>query len=481
MRKFHSYGPVDREEHFCVGREELVHRCREQLVGNPEKSGHYFTIWAPRQTGKTWLMRQVEMELEIRCKERFSIHSLSFGNLRGMRHEPPGAVDIPAPFSDVLEAGLPGNPLVKTWKYFSYLFSRDKGLWRKPLILMIDEVDMAPPDLLDLIVGRFREMYLNRRGYPLHGLALIGVRAVLGVESDRGSPFNVQKSLHVPNFTMEEVTELFRQYESESGQTIAPGVARQVFEATGGQPGQVGWFGELLTETYNPGAPDPIDLSTIRDAYEAACFREWNNTVLNWVKKARGPYVQYVMDLFEKSDMPFSIYAEWCNYLYLNGVIQEKAETDRTGRTRYVCRFSSPFVQTCLFHALTLDLVGDRFPILPLAPLDTLADVFDNPELDLVALLERYAAYLKRLKAKDIDPWREMPRRSDLRLIEVVGHFHLYAWLKTVLEDVCVVSPEFPTGNGRVDLHLRCADKSGIIEVKSFQTEKAHDGRRILV
>ncbi|MFP4429135.1 MAG: hypothetical protein ACLFPB_07420 [Desulfovermiculus sp.] len=33
--------------------------------------------------------------------------------------------------------------------------------------------------------------------YFLHGLALIGVRAVLGVGSERGSPFNVQHSLHV--------------------------------------------------------------------------------------------------------------------------------------------------------------------------------------------------------------------------------------------------------------------------------------------
>ncbi len=32
----------------------------------------------------------------------------------------------------------------------------------------------------------------------------------------------------------------------------------------------------------------------------------------------------------------------------------------------------------------------------------------------------------------------------------------------------CVVSPEFPTGNGQVDLHLGCGDKRGIIEIKSF-------------
>jgi hypothetical protein len=33
-----------------------------------------------------------------------------------------------------------------------------------------------------------------------------------------------------------------------------------------------------------------------------------------------------------------------------------------------------------------------------------------------------------------------------------------------------VISPEFPTGNGKVDLHLKCRDKFGIIEIKSFRS-----------
>ena len=59
MRRFHSYGPVDCEDHFCIERKELIERCFSQLIGKPDKGGHYFTIWAPRQTGKTWLIRQV--------------------------------------------------------------------------------------------------------------------------------------------------------------------------------------------------------------------------------------------------------------------------------------------------------------------------------------------------------------------------------------------------------------------------------------
>ncbi len=54
-------------------------------------------------------------------------------------------------------------------------------------------------------------------------------------------------------------------------------------------------------------------------------------------------------------------------------------------KTRFIC----PFIQQRLFNALTQDLIGDRLPLLALEPLDKFDDVFDLPELDLPALLER--------------------------------------------------------------------------------------------
>ena len=72
MRRFFSYGPVDCRKHFCVTRKELIDRCVIQLVGEDEDFGHYFTVWALRQTGKTWLMRQVKKEIEKRYRDRYT-------------------------------------------------------------------------------------------------------------------------------------------------------------------------------------------------------------------------------------------------------------------------------------------------------------------------------------------------------------------------------------------------------------------------
>ncbi len=63
---------------------------------------------------------------------------------------------------------------------------------------------------------------------------------------------------------------------------------------------------------------------------------------------------------------------------------------------------------------------------------------------------------------------KELVRTCFDNLAGYVGHFHLYFWLQNAVGRRCVISPEFPTGNGRVDLHLKCGGKRGIIEVKSF-------------
>jgi hypothetical protein len=470
MRYFHSYGPVDCQEHFCVQRQALIAQGVEQLIGQQEKGGHYFTIWAPRQTGKTWLMRQIEQAISQQYPETFTLLSFSLGGLRGMNFTPSENSDFPSAFCRLLKTELPSHPDIKNWDDFRQLFSKNEGLWDRPFILLIDSVDTIPLTLIDLMVAQFRELYLNRKKNWLHGLALIGVRAVLGIESQQGSPFNIQRSLKVPMFTQKEVKELYRQYQEESAQKIEPTVVEQVYQSTKGQPGLVSWFGELLTEKYNPGTDQTLDEKIWKQVWLSARSIEPNNTLLNMIAKAKEPaYQNFLIALFTTSGVPFFFHQSKHNYLYLHGLIEPTLETLSSGEEQYVCRFTSPFVQRCLYDALSNEIIGLETPILALAPLDELPDVFTSTSLNLSALLTRYKDYLVRLKEKGINPWKDQPRRkTDFKLTESVGQFHLFAWLKEAVGRRCVVSPEFPTGNGKVDLHLQCGKQRGIIEVKSF-------------
>jgi hypothetical protein len=419
-----------------------------------------------RETGKTWLMRRVKEEIKKRYSERFIVGDMSMQGVE-LEEKPVEAFLKWLPYLVRDTFNLPVDEPMD-WMAWQNLFHKKRGIFDRPVILFIDEFDKLPPKVIDRLVNIFRNMYLKREIYLLHGLALIGVRAVLGVENRRGSPFNVQRALQVHNFSQKEVFDLFQQSIAESGQEIEAEVIERVYEVTRGQPGLVCWFGERLTETYNPGKEAIIDHRTWDRVYLNAMTTEHNNTILNLLKKATTLYTSQVLHLFARSDIPFVIDQDWCSYLYMNGIIESETGIDETGKEMKYARFSCPFIQERLYNALTYDLIGDRPPILALDFLDTLDDVFEGEELNLPALLQRYKDFLLRLKARGLSPWKEQPRRADLNITEWVGHFHLYTWLQAAMGRRCVISPEFPTGNGRVDIHLRCAGKKGIIEVKSF-------------
>lgn len=469
MRHFNSYGPVDPKYDYAVPRTQLVEQCVGQLVGIPEERGHYFTIWAPRQTGKTWLMRRAIAEIRARYGDRFLVGSISMQGTVLKKDDPPEALLswIPGLFSSNMQMEV---PRVSHWEDVKNLFIKGPSPFKKPLILLIDEFDKLSPATIDVLVGLFRDLHLNPEGTVLHGLALLGVRAVLGVESDRGSPFNVQRSMHVPNLTFEEVTEMFAQYQTESGQPVDPAVVQRLYEMTRGQPGLVGWFGELLTEKYNPTPKAPITLHEWDNTYDSACFVEPNNTVLNLLQKARDErYRSHVVDLFKYSNIPFGFDKEWCNYLYLNGILTYEEVRDRGGRPLRVCRFSSPFIQHRLYNAFADDMAALDVPVPAVDPQMDLTTILQA--LDLPALLQHYRDYLHRAKEAGHNPFRGHPTRVDLHLREAVGHFHLFWWLTQSCAGLYTITPEFPTGNGKVDLHIRYDDRTAVLEVKSFTTK----------
>ncbi len=459
MRHFHSYGPVDPELHYCVPRTELISRCADQLVGSPDKGGHYFTIWAARQTGKTWLMRRAMDEIRKRHGDRFHVATLSIQDIVFSDTDPPGEFLARVPDLFRIWLGLT-IPAPTTYTGFGDLFRKSNALFDRPLILLIDEFDRLPSPVIDAVVSQFRALYLNHEGVVLHGLALIGVRA----------PFNVQRGLHMPNLTQDEVVDMFQQFRQEHQQPIQPQVVSTLYDLVRGQPGLIGWFGELLTEKYNPVPPAPIDQRCWQRVYAAACQIEPNNTLLNLLSKAKAPYLSQVVQIFNRTDVPFSFGQDWCNYLYQNGIIDFEETPGTDGQPLYVCRFSSPFVQQRLFSDLSSAIFQRPGPgdVLPLDLLDDLDDVFTPQGIMTVPILSRYAAYLSRLSAAGAAPWKDQPLRKDLRPMEAVGHFHLYNWLSAALGKTCLVSPEFPTGNGTVHLVLRWEGHTSLIEVKSF-------------
>ncbi len=458
MRRFHSYGPVDCDRHFCVARKELVRQCTDYLVGDPDKGGSYFTIWGPQQTGKTWIMRQAAKSIMSQHGEKFIGASLSMQGVP-MRDNDPEEIFldcIPRLFLDSFDLEIAAP---KTWDDLTSLFHRKKSPFDKPVILLIDEFDSLPEHIIKRLASLFQYMSFRPENYLIHSLALIGAT---GTDKGKISPFNIQPFIRVPNLTKDEVKEMFDQYQKDSGQQIEPVVVSKLFEVTKGQPGLVSWFGELLTEKFNQDKDQAILPDTWNKIYARACSTEWNNTVFSLIKKATGEYCSDLLEIFTRSDITFTLRADWCNYMYMHGVIDH--EYDDFKRLEF-CRFSSPYIQLAICDSLTRNLLEERISIPFLDPLDDLSDVFNASVLNLSALIGRYKEYIRQLKENSLEPFKDQHEQDKTPIAEAVWYFHLYSWLQNVVGKYCAIIPEFPSGKGKMDLHIRCDERDGIIEV----------------
>jgi hypothetical protein len=434
---------------------------------NPAEGGHYFTVWAPRQTGKTWIMQQIL--LRLKKDPRFHVLKL---NLEILKEEKDISFIISTIAEDIGKGLNKKFTGIKNKKQFQEIFGRD--VLDKPLILILDEFDALVEEGINAVVSAFRNIYIQRldeadkptgeKTYLLHGVALIGVRSVLGIENEKGSPFNVQRSVHIPNLTFGEVEEMFNWYEKESGQKVEDAVVRELYEETRGQPGLTGWFGELLTETYNHEPKKPITMYNFEEAYGAATHILPNNNILNLISKVdEPPYDDMVMEFFKTDDkINFKFNDKDISYLYMNGVIDQ----EKVGRDRYYVKFSCPFVQKSLFDYFSnqiFDYLGQL-----IHPLDAMKDAINEETLHIPNIIKRYQAYLKKNRETF---FKDVPRRkNDLKIYEAIYHFNLYRYLYDLLGTRGVeVIPHFPTGNGKVDLILKYRERIYALELKSFK------------
>ncbi len=156
MRKFSSYGPVDTEIHYYAPRTEMIDKAYHQLSGEaPEKGGHYITVWAPRQTGKSWLM--LEVVKRFKKTEEFDVAIISVESAKYHR----SGETVLKIFSRELKMWLNKEiPEINAWENFSELFTRK--YFSKPLILIIDEFDAIHEEFINKFASEFRNIYLYR-------------------------------------------------------------------------------------------------------------------------------------------------------------------------------------------------------------------------------------------------------------------------------------------------------------------------------
>ncbi len=369
MRKFNTSGPNIVSRHYTIQRTNLIDQGVELV-----RDERYFTIWAPRQTGKSTYFRQLA---EVLIDQGYKVAHINFENYKD------------APLDDFLYRFQ--GKIKEHWGVdfsketnLSKIFNLIEEIKDEKCVLIIDEVEGINPDYFGTFLHSIRNAYHSREYHCLKSVILVGVSNILGVVSDNASPFNIADNLEVPYFTEEEVFELFGQHESETGQLFLEKVKQKISEITANQPGLVNGFAKKLVENHpEKGEIDYDDYLEVEDWYLNEAIDKNFSNILNKAQEERA-FVERL--LFTNAKIPFKIDRPSIKMLHSNGLIKR----DTNG---YVA-FWVPFYRKRLYDAFYPYTNGEKKSILRSFALKELFDDHENLRID--SLVKGYKSYVKR-------------------------------------------------------------------------------------
>jgi hypothetical protein len=279
MRFFNTSGPCDSRFHYML---PALARLPEapRLV----ERGAYFVVHAPRQTGKTTVLKALARELTGTGRYAALRFSCEAGKVAGDDYEAAQRAVLDAivmAAEDNLPAELrPPQP----WPERSQTQLLAAGLraWAqqctRPLVLLFDEIDALRGDSLISVLSQLRNGYDARPDSAPWSVVLCGLRDVRDYKAASGgdasrlgtsSPFNIKTaSLRLGSFTAEEVRALYAQHTEGTGQAFDEEAVSKAFELTAGQPWLVNALASEVIDGMNIAPPEPITAAHMEQAKE---------------------------------------------------------------------------------------------------------------------------------------------------------------------------------------------------------------------
>ncbi len=304
-RYFNTSGPNIVEEHYTLLRSELVAEGLDMVQRN-----RYFTIWAPRQTGKSTYFLLLKKQLEER---NYQVIHMNLENYLGASLK--GLLNIL--IGRFQESGYNLSNINTLDDFSEQIYNIKDG----KCVLIIDEIEGLNPKLFGQFLHSIRNLYHFRAKHCLKSVILVGVSNIVGVVQDNASPFNIADNLPIPYFTNEETIELLGQHEQETGQLFEPAVKQKISEVTANQPGLVNGFAQMLITkfkhkniiTYN-------NYLKIEDWYLRMAIDKNIENIISKAQKYRN-FVEQL--LFTQNKIPFIIDRKAIKILHTNGVVKD--------------------------------------------------------------------------------------------------------------------------------------------------------------
>lgn len=461
-RRFNTTGPCLPAKHYML---EPERRCPG--VGELIDQEHFFVIHAPRQSGKTTLLRT----LAERINAAGQYHALycSLEIVQGLDDLKRGMAAI----LDGLQFALKYHPGLRGSLPDYLRDSSDSTLVRawltdlaaaatRPVVVFFDEADCLGGETLISFLRQLRDGYINRPTIPFpHSVVLVGMRNIRDFRVQvrpetqtlgSASPFNIAKAaLTLSNFSRDEVGALYQQHTDDTSQVFPSEVVDYVWDMTRGQPWLVNAIAAEMVEALGQRDPGfPLTVAAAEEAIQRIILR-CDTHIDSLLARLEEPRVRQIIEpvLLGEGE---SIQRASNDYQFVRdlGLIR-----DDQGQLSIANPIYNEVIARTLNGSLQLSL--ERTLI---------HRWMDGRTLDLSALLRAFQEF-----------WRDHSEawigRFDYK--EAAPHLILMGFLQRVVNGGARLDREFATGTRRVDLCVHYAGRRYPVELKLVRGAKTRE------
>ena len=453
-RMFEDSGTVDPKMSYHVELENVTNTKRQDIKTLVDL-GRYFSIFAPRQSGKTTFFEgfcsglekdpaYVALLLSFQTyknldKQRF--YQLIQKDLYNQLTNRLNAVNCRK--LDAIRAYLDSHNLTDHISFSELFEELNRIIEFKKIVIFIDEFDGIPVSELENFLTTLRELYQKykkRTDKALYSVGLVGIRNITKLIVGGVSPFNIADQVKLPPFTLKNVRDLYTQYTEETNQPFTDEAIKKVHEETAGQPWLVNRIGTILTINIKPETTAPITEEDVEKAIGILLYEE-NSHFDNITEKAKQYKETFVDVVFD--GVEYIPGDEEQSLLLTHGLIKAEGKNVQVSNPIYQKRFTRTFFRES----------G--------AIVDVSVKGYFRPDglLNMEAILSDFEEYIIQIGVNAF--------YKSQKPYEKTGQFLLTAWLYQFVESrKGELRYEAPSGLGRMDILLIYHSHKYIIETK---------------
>ena len=433
--------------------------------------GRYIVIFAPRQTGKTTFFRWSLDTLASEDIAYFTIR-LDFQVMRDitptifyerflymLRKEIENVYQQRGvTLSDDLTLFFDNIELTDAFSMITFFQQLSDFLDDSKVVIIIDEFDGIPAAVVSDFLYALRHIYLSDEPRCPYSVGIVGVKSIAQLNYDRSiSPFNIQDEFNLPNFTLEQVHELLRQYTEEVGQQFENDVLESIHKQTTGQPFLVNRLAQILTDEMDIPKTETITNTHFTKAHNKLIHeRNTNIDHLTTNIRRNRRFERILMRITAYDDgLPFNLRDDQISELATYGVIKQGEDG--------MCEIANPVYFYCIVQTFKPTINGLEENYLPENTSDGFFDYLSKSgHIDMNALLDNFRDFIARA-GFNILQVPDTPQES-------VGRHLLLAYLEQfVLLVGGFMHIEVQTGRGRMDLLITHNQRKYIVETKVWR------------